>query len=94
MIRPIAVKAHEHFKIWLRYSDQTEGTVELSHLVNRGVFKMLKNKNVFESVYITDSGSIAWGDDIELCPDTLYMKITGKKVEEVMPGIKTLAGNA
>ncbi len=94
MIRPIEVQARGQYTIWLRYSDQSEGTVDLSYLIDRGVFKSLKKRDVFESVFITESGSVAWGDDIELCPDALYMKITGKKLEDVLPGLKTSASNA
>ena len=94
MIRPIEVQARGQYTIWLRYSDQSEGTVDLSYLIDRGVFKTLKKRDVFESVFITESGSVAWGDDIELCPDALYMKITGKKLEDVLPGLKTSASNA
>ena len=89
MIRPVEVKALEPYEIWLRYSDQSEGTVDLSELANRGVFKAWNETKVFQSVYITDYGSIAWGDEIELCADALYLKLTGKKVTDIMPGLST-----
>jgi hypothetical protein len=38
MLRPLDVKALPGHRLWLRYSDGTEGEVDLSHLVGRGVF--------------------------------------------------------
>ena len=32
------------------------------------------------------SGAVAWVEDIELCPDALYMEITGKALVEVISG--------
>ena len=37
----------------------------------------------FESVYISPHGSIAWSEDIELCPDSIYLELTGKTPEEI-----------
>ena len=94
MIRPVEIQARDNYKIWLRYSDHSEGIVDLAYLIDRGAFKALKNKDFFESVYINEFGSIAWGDEIELCPDALYLKITGKEIEDIMPGFKKYASNA
>ena len=43
----------------------------------------------FDQVHIGPGGSIAWDDEIDLCPDTLYMEISGKRPEEVFPNLKT-----
>jgi len=94
MIRPIKVKPQDNYKIWVCFNDQSEGVADLSHLINRGVFRALKNREFFKSVRITEAGSVAWGDDIELCPDALYLKITGNKREDVLPGLKSLPADA
>ena len=39
-------------------------------------------------MYIAATGAIAWGDEIDLCPESLYIDLTGKSVEEVMPGVR------
>jgi hypothetical protein len=41
--------------------------------LNEGVFKKLKNIEVFNSVR-TAWGSVAWGNDIDIAPETLYEK--------------------
>jgi hypothetical protein len=61
--------------------------VDLSHLVGKGVFALWNNYHAFQQVYIGSSGQIAWSDEIDLCPDAVYLKITGKNPEEVFPGL-------
>ena len=86
MIRPLEVEPRLGYRIWLRYSDGAAGEVDLSHLAGRGVFKAWNDPACFEAVHIGLSGSVAWGEDVELCPDALYLQLTGKPVAEVMPG--------
>ena len=86
MIRPVEVEPRRDYRIWLRYSDGAVGEVDLSHLAGRGVFKAWNDPACFETVHIGPSGSVAWGEETELCPDDLYMRLTGKSVAEVMPG--------
>ena len=78
LVRPVEVKAREGFRIWLRYSDETAGEVDLSYLAGRGVFQAWDDSLFFHEVCISQEGGIAWGEDIELCPDALYMQLTGK----------------
>ena len=89
MIRPIAVKAKKEYRIWLNYEDGVSGELDLGHLAGQEVFKAWEVPGYFNTVRVTEYGSIAWGevDDIELCPDALYMRLTGKPVEEIWPGI-------
>jgi hypothetical protein len=94
LIRPIEVKARQGYRIWLRYSDGTAGEVDLSYLAGRGVFDAWKDRTFFELVHISESGAIAWDESIELCPDALYLKLTGKTVEELMPGAKGMITDA
>jgi hypothetical protein len=85
MIRPTEVEPREGYRIWLRYSDGAAGELDLSHLAGRGVFAAWDEPGYFERVHIALHGAIAWNDDLELCPDALYLQLTGKAVEEVMP---------
>lgn len=92
--QPTHVEARGGYRIWLRYDDGASGEVDLSHLAGRGVFSAWNDRAFFEAVRVTDYGAIAWGEDIDLCPDKLYMDITGKAVEELMPGFPKQAANA
>ena len=87
-IRPTEVQTRVGYRIWLRYADGVAGEIDLSHLAGMGVFKIWDESGYFEKVHITSHRAIAWDDDIELCADALYMQLTGKSAEEVMPGVK------
>lgn len=83
MIRATEIEPRDGYRIWLSYSDGTAGEINLSHLVGHGVFKAWNDHKCFETVRITSHGAIAWGDVIELCPDALYMRLTGKSIAEM-----------
>ena len=94
MIRPTEVESREDYRIWLRYSDGAAGEIDLSHLAGRGVFRAWNDRACFEAVRIAPAGGITWAEDIELCPDALYMQLTGKSDAKVMPGARLLVENA
>ena len=89
MFRPVEVKAMPHRKLWVRYSDGVKGEVDLSRLVGKGVFSRLNDEKVFQSVHIGSHGAIEWGNDIDLCPDALYLKITGKSAHQLFPNLSS-----
>lgn len=79
----VSVKPISKYKIWLKYSDETEGEVELSNLAGKGIFKFWDLNDNFMSVYIdSDSKAIAWSDEIDLCPDTLFLTLKGITFED------------
>ncbi len=92
MLQPTAVEAREGYRIWLRYDDGACGEVDLSDIPRDGVFAAWNDRAFFESVHLTDYRAIAWGenDEIDACADDLYMRLTGKTVEEVIPGFRGL----
>ena len=94
MIRPIEVEPRPGYRIWLRYSDGASGEIDLSCLAGQGVFRIWNDQPCFEAVYIAPGGGIAWEEDIEICPDALYLKLTGKSVAELMPGAQHSVENA
>ena len=87
MPRPDSVRPLPHYRLWLRYDDGVEGEVDLSALVGNGVFAAWKTPGAFEEVTIDSSGAIAWSDELDLCPDSLYLEITGKRPEDILPGL-------
>ena len=94
MIQPIYVEPRPGYRIWIQYSDGVAGEIDLSGLAGRGVFQVWCGPGHFEKVHITPHRAIAWDDDIELCADALYLKLTGKSLEAVMPRARRLAQNA
>ena len=88
MFKPIEVKALQNYKLWVKYANGVEGEVDLSHLAGKGVFALWNDYAAFEKVYIGRYGEIAWSEKIDLCPDTVYMAISGKTPEELFPNLK------
>ncbi len=94
LVQPIAVEPRDGYRIWIRYSDGPEGEIDLSHLAGHGVFTAWDDRSYFEKVHVTEHRSVAWDDQIELCPDALYMELTGLTVEELMPGARSVPTDA
>jgi hypothetical protein len=94
MAQPIEVKALSNFRIWLRYDDGTEGEVDLSDLAGRGVFEAWKDTTFFDSVRLGSHGAIEWGSDIDICPDAMYLRLTGKSPEEIFSSLRSVPTDA
>ncbi len=94
MFKPVEVRALPKYQLWLRYEDGAEGKVDLSSLVGRGVFAALSDPGKFAKVHIHESGAIAWSEDIDLCPDALYLQITGQKPTDVFPSLRRASSDA
>jgi hypothetical protein len=62
--------------------------VDLSDLVGKGVFVLWRDRHAFEQVQIGSFGELVWGNQVDLCPDSLYLKTTGKKSEDVFPALR------
>ena len=87
MFRPVKVEALPGYRLWVEFADGVAGEVDLRHLVGKGVFALWEDYAAFEQVYIGDVGQIAWSDAIDICPDTVYMQISGKTPEELFPSL-------
>ena len=83
MLCPVEVKALNPYRIWLRYSDGVCGEIDLSDVAGKGVFQAWDKPGCFQRVYIAPHLAIAWNDDIELCPESLYLELTGKDWEDL-----------
>jgi hypothetical protein len=88
LIRPISVRALPTYRIYLEFSDGIKGEVDLSDLVGKGVFEAWNECSFFEKVHIGEHREVKWNDNIELCPDALYLKLTGKSPEELFPALR------
>ena len=86
MPKPVEVKALPGYRIWLRYDDGAQGEIDLSDMAGRGVFQTWTDPAVFKTVKLGSHGAIEWSPDLDLCPDAMYLRLTGKTVEAVFPG--------
>ena len=87
-LRLMAAEPHDGFGIWLRYADGVEGEVHLSHLIGKGAFAAWRDPDFFSGVHAVAGGGIDWSEEIDLCPDALYLQITGKSPDDIWPGLK------
>ena len=76
------VKALDNYSIFVRFSDDVHGTVDLNHLAHKGVFREWDKDNLFTKVHIDDYGAIAWNDNIDICPDSIYLQLKGLTFEQ------------
>lgn len=77
----------KNYCLELSFADGTQGIADLSDLAGHGVFALWNDYAEFQNVRIGETGEVAWSDQIDLCPDSLYLKITGKTPEEIFPAL-------
>lgn len=88
MIKPVLVEARSGYRIYLEFSDGSKGEVDLSDLAGKGVFQVWNDYNFFVKVHLGDHREIKWNDEIELCADSLYLRLTGKSPEQLFPKLR------
>jgi len=87
MYKITRAEVQENYRLDLMFEDGTCGVVDLSDLVGRGVFVLWNNYSEFRKVKIGSVGELVWTDQVDLCPDSLYLKVTGKQPEDLFPGL-------
>lgn len=88
------IRAIQGYCLELEFDDGVTGTVDLSHLVGQGVFAAWRDQTFFGQVRIGSAGELVWGEQIDLCPDALYLKVTGKRPDEVFPTLRSESTHA
>jgi hypothetical protein len=90
----VEIRPKENYRLFVRYDDGASGHVDLSAYAGRGVFAAWQEPGVFEQVRLADAGHPEWPGGIDLCPDALYMQLTGKRPEQVFPSLQRLPAHA
>ena len=90
MVRLVDLKPVGSRHLWLRYDDGSEGVIDLSEFAGRGVFAIWQDERRFRQVRIGDGGEVVWDESVDLCADALYLKITGKRADEVFSNLRML----
>ena len=94
MKRVVNVMPLSGFRVEVAFADGVRGVADLSDIAGKGVFSVWSDRAVFESVRIGDTGEVVWDGGLDLCPDSLYLKITGKRVQDVFPALNHQALHA
>ncbi len=79
MLKVIHVTPHNNYLLQLTFSDNAVKFFDVKPFMNKGIFKELMNVDYFKKVCIKFD-SIAWPNDQDFSPDTLY--ILGKEKPE------------
>lgn len=83
----VEVEAREPYKLWVRFDDGVIGVVDLSDSAAiGGMFSAWTDEDYWRTAHVVaDAGAVAWGDgtDIDVCPFSLYLEITGRTLEDL-----------
>ena len=83
--RPIAVEPRGGFRVWVKFDDGAEGEIDYSDIPRDKVFAVWNDREFFKRVRISEFKCLEWPGGLDLCPNSTYMRLTGKTVEELMP---------
>ena len=78
--RVTEVQALAGYRLKVRFRDETQGTVDLSHLVTgsrAGVFAVLRDPNLFAQARI-ECGAVTWPGGLDLAPDAMHEAIRAR----------------
>ena len=68
------------YQIDIRFADGSSGKVDLTKYLEEGtVLAKLKDLAIFKNFGVK-YGTIVWGEDLDIAPETLYVEATGKDV--------------
>jgi len=82
------------YHLELEFDNGERGVVDLSSFAGRGVFAAWDTPGVFEQVTISEEGAVQWPGDIDMCPDALYLRMTGRSAEDIFPSLRNRVSHA
>jgi hypothetical protein len=80
----------DKFSLYVKFSDGVEGKVDLSEFAGKGVFALWNDYNQFKKVSIGSGGELIWSDEVDMDGLGIYLRLTGKKPEDVLPKLREL----
>ena len=89
MVKITKVSALRNYRLEVSFDDGVSGVVDLSEIWSAKEFSACGVTHIFSNRFKSvHSASLFWLDKIDLCPDSLYLKVTGKKPEDVFPTLR------
>lgn len=67
----INVKPLTNYELKLTFENKEERIFDIKPYLDKGIFKELKNQNIFNSVHISFD-TIQWSNKADIDPETLY----------------------
>lgn len=87
MIKDVIAATYKgEYKIEMTFEDGAKGIVDFSKYLSKGgVFQKFKNLEFFKNFKINEElGVIAWGNEIDIAPETLYCEATSAPLPDWM----------
>ncbi len=84
----IDAKVTNGFRLYLKFTDGTHGEIDLTDLSGKGVFEAWNDRVEFEKAMVIPGVGLEWPGGIDLCEDALYLRLTGKRPEDIFAGLK------
>jgi len=76
MYKLIEIKPLAEFKIYLKYSNGLCGEYDLTKIILKNEFKILRSEKIFNQVFIDEkTNDICWPCGINLCKDAVYKQL-------------------
>ncbi|MEW6350591.1 MAG: DUF2442 domain-containing protein [Thermodesulfobacteriota bacterium] len=68
------------YRIELEFDDGARGTVDFSKYLRKGgVFERFNDPEFFRNFSVNEElGTLTWGDEVDVAPETLYAEATGR----------------
>ena len=89
MIKIVAAKVLDGYRVWLRFEDGTEGEVDFSTQVGKGVFAPWTDYEFFRDAAIGEQGRVlTWPGELDFCADALWLQVTRKQPEDLFPNLR------
>jgi hypothetical protein len=86
-----AIKVMDNYRVWLRFNDGAEGEADFSSKPRTGVFAFWNDHENFRKARIGNYGELVWNDQLDFCPDSLWLQVTGQKPEALLEQDSQLA---
>jgi hypothetical protein len=83
------------YRIELEFDDGERGVVDFTkYLEGGGIFEQLKDLAVFREFSVNEElGTLTWGNELDIAPETLYAEVTGGNLPEWMESGKNETAN-
>ncbi|MHB8874732.1 MAG: DUF2442 domain-containing protein [Myxococcaceae bacterium] len=80
LVQIVEVQLRGGHRLFLRFNDGSQGIVDIADVIAfEGVFSSLRDQTNFEKVFVDSQwGTVCWPDNLDLAPEPLYERITGR----------------
>ena len=80
MIWVTDAKALPDYRLWIRFSDNTEGEIDLNNFITsdaRPIVAALRDQTAFSAIRV-DMDTVVWANGFDLAPEFLYARVKAR----------------